>query len=145
MTNPLLPDDYFALIEPELGPPASSPARSCGSAGNHGDATTVVIKPDSASPPHKPGQYLRIGMEINGIRHWRAYSITSDPEHPDGLLSASPSSATARAKVSPIFNHRVRSGQRVFLGEIEGEFTAARPAAGEDAVRLGRQRHHARS
>ena len=60
-------------------------------------------------------------MEIDGKRHWRAYSITSDPEHPDGLLSVTVK-RNGEGKVSPIFNDRVRSGQRVFLGEIEGEF-----------------------
>ena len=31
LTNPLLPDDYFALLNPNC-PPANSPAPSCGSA-----------------------------------------------------------------------------------------------------------------
>ena len=28
---------------------------------------------------HRPGQYLRVGMAVDGVHHWRAYSITSDP------------------------------------------------------------------
>ena len=31
---------------------------------------------------------MRLGVEINGIRHWRAYTITSDPGHPKGFVSA---------------------------------------------------------
>ena len=35
----------------------------------------------------RPGAVLRIGAELDGIRHWRAYSLTSDPDHPEGLVS----------------------------------------------------------
>jgi ferredoxin-NADP reductase len=125
LTNPLLPDDYFALVKPgwstrELTGTVKQVRKE------KGGATTVVVKPNFELAPHEPGQYLRIGMEINGIRHWRAYSITSDPEHPDGVVSITVKH-TEGGKVSPVFNHNVRSGQEVFLGEIEGEFTLPDP------------------
>src|SRR5438270_5203896 len=86
MTTPLLPDDYFALIRPTW-----STREATGTVvrvkRHNGNAATVVVKPDFTWPGHKPGQYLRIGMEINGIRHWRAYTITSDPAHPEGVVS----------------------------------------------------------
>ena len=82
LTTPLLPDDYFALIKPTW-----STRELTGTVvrvrQEKGDATTVVVKPNFPWPKHQPGQYLRIGMEINGKRQWRAYSITSDPEHPN--------------------------------------------------------------
>ena len=125
MTNPLLPDDYFALIRPHW-----STREVSGSVvrvvKENGDASTIVIKPNFPLEPHQPGQYLRIGMEINGIRHWRAYSITSDPEHPHGLVSITVKH-TPGGRMSPVFNQFVRSGQRVFLGDIEGEFTLPDP------------------
>jgi hypothetical protein len=39
---------------------------------------------------HKPGQYVRLGVIIDGRYHWRAYSLTSDPEPEDGLISVTP-------------------------------------------------------
>ena len=57
------------------------------------DAVTVGIKPGWTWPGHKPGQYLRVGMPVNGIHHWRAYSITSDPGRPDGCISITPKRA----------------------------------------------------
>src|SRR5947199_10285323 len=72
LTTPLLPDDYFALIKPnwstrELTGEVIRVRRETA------DAATIVVKPNFSWPTHKPGQYLRIGMEINGMRHWRAY------------------------------------------------------------------------
>lgn len=125
MTTPLLPDDYFALIKPHW-----STREMTGTVvrvrRQHGDAATVVVKPDFAFPPHKPGQYLRIGMEIDGIRHWRAYTITSDPNHPEGVVSITVK-YTDGGRMSPVFTRQVQRGQRVFLGEVEGEFTLPDP------------------
>jgi stearoyl-CoA 9-desaturase NADPH oxidoreductase len=123
MTNPLLPDDYFALLKPTW-----STREATGTVvrvqRHHGNAATVVIKPDFTWPQHTPGQYMRLGMEINGVRHWRAYSITSDPAHPEGVVSVTVKH-TEGGKMSPVFVHQVQVGQRVFLGEVEGEFTLA--------------------
>jgi stearoyl-CoA 9-desaturase NADPH oxidoreductase len=125
LTNPLLPDDYFALIRPTW-----SAREATGTVvrvrREHGDATTVVVRPDFAWTPHAPGQYLRIGLEINGIRHWRAYTITSDPTHPEGVVSVTVKD-TEGGVMSPVFNRTVQPGTRVFLGEVEGEFTLPDP------------------
>lgn len=124
LTNPLLPDDYFALFRSTW-----STRELTGTVveirDEPGDAATIVIKPDFAWPAHRPGQYLRIGMEINGIRHWRAYSITSDPHHPQGYVSITVK-RTAGGTMSPAL-HRAGTGQRVYLGEVEGEFTLPSP------------------
>src|SRR5438874_4294871 len=86
MTTPLLPDDYLALMNP-----AWSARELTGTIvrvrPETEEASTVVVRPSFRWPGHRPGQYLRIGVELNGIRHWRAYSLTSDPDHPDGLVS----------------------------------------------------------
>ena len=81
-------------------------------------------------------------MEINGIRHWRAYTITSDPAHPEGVVSVTVK-YTEGGKMSPVFTRYVQPGHKVFLGEIEGEFVLPDPLPEQDAVPLGRQRHHA--
>ncbi len=125
MTSPLLPDDYFALVKPTW-----STREATGSVvrvtPHHGEAATVVVKPDYPWPGHTPGQYMRLGMEINGVRHWRAYTITSDPDHPEGVVSVTVKH-TEGGKMSPVFVRQVRVGQRVFLGEVEGEFVLPDP------------------
>jgi ferredoxin-NADP reductase len=125
LTTPLLPDDYFALIKPRWSTREVT-GRVVRVRREHGNAATIVVKPDFAFRAHKPGQYLRIGMEINGIRHWRAYSITSDPHHPEGVVSITVK-YTEGGRMSPVFVNQVQPGQQVFLGEIEGEFTLPDP------------------
>jgi ferredoxin-NADP reductase len=120
MTTPLLPDDYLALINPRW-----STRELTGVVirvrEETEDARTIVVKPNFDWPGHQAGQYLRIGMEVNGVRQWRAYSITSDPNHPEGVVSITVKHAKG-GKMSPLFCREVRAGQPVFLGDVEGEF-----------------------
>jgi ferredoxin-NADP reductase len=125
LTTPLLPDDYFALVKPRWSTRELT-GRVVRVRRERGNAATIVIKPNFRWEPHQAGQYLRIGMEINGIRHWRAYSITSDPAHPEGVVSITVKH-TEGGRMSPVFVQQVQPGQEVFLGEIEGEFTLPDP------------------
>ncbi|EJZ07523.1 ferredoxin reductase, partial [Mycolicibacterium vaccae] len=77
-------------------------------------------------PGHKPGQYVRLGLVIDGRYHWRAYSITSDPQPEDGLISVTPKKV-ASGVVSPYLVHEVKPGELVRLSEIEGVFTLPEP------------------
>ena len=60
----------------------------------------MTIRPGYDWVGHRPGQYLRIGFNIDGVRHWRAYSLTSDPDRPDGFISITPK-LVEEGKVSP--------------------------------------------
>ena len=55
------------------------------------------------------------------MRHWRAYSLTSDPERQDGLISITVKNVD-EGKVSPYLVRRGRPGTIVSLGGVEGEF-----------------------
>ncbi len=125
LTTPLLPDDYLALLNPRWSTRETT-GEIVRVKRETPDAATVVVKPHFAWPAHRPGQYLRIGMEVNGIRHWRAYTITSDPDHPDGLLSITVKH-TQGGRMSPIFTRHALPGQVVFLGEVEGDFGLPEP------------------
>jgi stearoyl-CoA 9-desaturase NADPH oxidoreductase len=120
LSTPLLVDDYLELINPlwstrelrgkieEVRPETE-------------DAATVLIKPGYRWPGHKPGQYCRIGVDIEGVRHWRAWSLTSDPYRPDGLISITVK-CVDEGKVSPYLVRRGRPGTIVSLGGVEGDF-----------------------
>src|SRR3954469_2328619 len=119
--TPLLPDDYLELINPlwstqELRGRIESIERETN------DAVTVVIRPGWEWPGHEPGQYLRIGVVVDGVHHWRAYSLTSDPGRPDGCISITPKFVES-GKVSPHLVHKVREGSIIRLGGVEGVFT----------------------
>ena len=80
-----------------------------------------MIEPSAPWPGHQPGQYLRIGAEIDGVRHWRAYSITSDPDHPRNLVSITVK-CVEEGKLSPFFSREIGQDSMVYLGEVEGTF-----------------------
>jgi stearoyl-CoA 9-desaturase NADPH oxidoreductase len=120
-TSPLLIDDYLELINPlwssrELRGRVEKVERQTE------DASTIVIKPGWEWMGHEPGQYLRIGFDIEGVRHWRAYSLTSDPGDPDGNISITVKH-TEGGKVSPYIVRKLRQGCIVTLGEVTGQFT----------------------
>jgi ferredoxin-NADP reductase len=124
-TSPLLPDDYLELINPlwstrELRGRVESVEREAG------NAVTVLIRPGWDWGGHTPGQYLRIGLDVDGKRHWRAYSITSDPRRPDGFLSVTPK-LVENGQVSPFINRKLKPGALVFLGGVEGVFVLPDP------------------
>jgi ferredoxin-NADP reductase len=123
--KPLLPDDYLELINP-LWTTQELRGRIERLEHETADTVTVVIKPGWAWPGHEPGQYLRVGMPVNGIHYWRAYSITSDPDRPDGCISITPKLVEA-GKVSPYLVRAARPGVIVRLGEVEGAFTLPEP------------------
>ena len=120
LSSPLLPDDYLELINP-LWSTRELRGRIEEIRHETGDAATVLIKPGYRWPGHRPGQYLRIGLDIEGVRHWRAYSLTSDPYRPDGLISITVKNVDA-GKVSPYLVRRGRPGTIVSLGGVEGDF-----------------------
>ncbi|MFZ0040211.1 MAG: ferredoxin reductase [Solirubrobacteraceae bacterium] len=120
LSSPLLVDDYLELINPLW---STRELRGRVESIDHEteDAATVLIKPGYRWGGHQPGQYLRIGIDIEGVRHWRAYSLTSDPEREDGLISITVKNVD-EGKVSPYLVRRGRPGTIVSLGGVEGEF-----------------------
>ena len=96
--TPLLPDDYLELINP-LWSTQELRGRIERIERETGDAVTVVIRPGYEWEGHEPGQYLRIGVVVDGILHWRAYSLTSDPDRADGCIASPRSwSRTGRSR-----------------------------------------------
>ncbi len=124
-TSPLLPDDYLELVNP-LWSTREMRGRIERIERESPDAVTVLIKPGWAWPGHRPGQYLRLGIEVDGIHHWRAYSLTSDPERADGCIAITPKLVEG-GKVSPFLFNRVKPGAIVRLGGVEGTFVLPEP------------------
>ncbi len=123
--TPLLPDDYLELINP-LWSTQELRGRIERIRRETDDAATIVIKPGWDWQGHEPGQYLRIGVVVDGVHHWRAYSLTSDPGRPDGCISITPK-LVPEGKVSPHFVRDAHPGSIVRLGGVEGTFTLPDP------------------
>jgi ferredoxin-NADP reductase len=119
-TSPLLPDDYLELFNP-LWSSRELRGRVERLEPETADATTVLIKPGWEWEGHQPGQYIRVGFDVAGVRHWRAYSLTSDPRREDGLISITVK-GVEEGKVSPYVTQKLRPGAILTLGEVAGEF-----------------------
>src|SRR3984893_17884623 len=76
-TTPLLPDDYLKLLNP-LWSARELRGEVVDVRTETEDSATVTIKPGwGFSADYQPGQYVGIGLRIDGRWHWRSYSLTS--------------------------------------------------------------------
>ncbi len=100
LTTPLHPDDYLVLVNP-LWTSRELRGRVEKVLKETDDAATLVIRPGWGwRYDHKPGQYVGIGIQVNGKFQWRSYSVSSTPKRsgrtiaitvramPEGLLSS---------------------------------------------------------
>ena len=99
-TTPLLPDDYLHLLNP-LWSARELRGRVISVRKETADSATVEIETGwGFSHDYRPGQYVGIGVQIEGRWHWRSYSLTSIgtahrkritvtvKANPDGFLSS---------------------------------------------------------
>ena len=120
VTTPLVPADYLDLVSP-LRAGADLRGRITEIRPETRDAVTVVIRPGRSWAGHVPGQYVRLGIDVDGVRQWRAYSLTSPADRADGCIAIT-------VKAIPdgvVSNHLVRSarvGTIVQLDQACGEF-----------------------
>lgn len=123
--RPLRPDDYLEMVNP-LWTTKELRGRVERIEAQGSEAASVLIRPGYEWPGHKPGQYVRLGLVIDGRYHWRAYSLTSEPHPSDGLVSVTPKKVD-NGVVSPYLVQKIQPGEVVRLGEIEGEFVLPDP------------------
>src|SRR3954451_918219 len=123
--TPLLPDDYLELINP-LWSTQELRGRIERIERETPDAVTIVIRPGYEWEGHEPGQYLRVGVIVDGVHHWRAYSLTSDPDDPEGFISVTPKLVESGV-VTTYLVGQATPGSIVRLGGVEGDFVLPDP------------------
>ena len=118
-TTPLLPADYLDIFSP-LRSGADLRGRIVAVEPETADAATIVIRPGADWAGHVPGQYVRVGIDVDGVRQWRAYSLTHGPRADKNI------SITVKAVPDgTVSNHLVRNtkvGTYVHLEQATGEF-----------------------
>jgi ferredoxin-NADP reductase len=127
VATPLVPADYLDLVSP-LRSGAELRGRIVAVQPETLNAATVVIKPGRGWRGHVPGQYVRIGVDVEGVRQWRAYSLTSPAGRPDGCITITVK-AMPDGVVSNHLVHEAQPGTIIQLDQARGEFTLqdARP------------------
>jgi ferredoxin-NADP reductase len=131
ITTPLLPDDYLHLANP-LWSARELRGRILEVRRETEDSATLVIKPGwGFSFDYQPGQYIGIGLLVDGRWRWRSYSLTSSP------AAAAPGSSrtvTITVKAMPegfLSTHLVAGvepGTIVRLAAPQGNFVLPDPA-----------------
>lgn len=124
LTTPLVPTDFLDMVAP-LSSSADLRARVLEVRPETDQATTVVLRPGRGWNGHTPGQYVRIGIDVDGVRLWRAYSVTSPPNNTDRTISITVK-AMADGKVSNHIRENLRPGALLHLDQAKGDFTLDR-------------------
>jgi len=117
--TPLDPSDVLDLFAP-LRSGAPLRGRIVAVEEETADAATIVIKPGKDWAGHTPGQYVRVGIDVSGVRQWRAYSLTHGPRA-DGHISITVK-AVPGGVVSNHLVHEARPGTLVHLEQAAGDF-----------------------
>lgn len=89
------------------------------------ESATILVKPGRDWAGHVPGQYVRIGVDVDGVRLWRTYSLTHGPRA-DRCISITVK-AIPGGVVSNHLVHAARVGSMVQLEQAEGEFVLPQP------------------
>jgi len=115
-TTPLAPEDFLALFDPihstrqlrgvvtRVDPETA-------------DSATIHFRPGRGWKAHEAGQWARIGVELDGVRHWRSYSLSAAAGEDPAIT------VTAVGAVSDALVHRTQPGDVLFLAPPQGDFT----------------------
>ncbi len=121
LTSPHGVDRYLEIMNP-MWAVHDVRARVIGIHPETDEVTTLTLRPTSTWHGFRAGQFVQVGVEVDGARRTRCFSISSsevgDPDtltitvraHDDGLVSA-------------YLAHRARLGLVLHLSQAEGTFT----------------------
>lgn len=125
ITTPLLPDDYLHLANP-LWSARELRGKIVEVRPETPDSATIVIKPGwGFSFNYLPGQYMGIGVLVEGRWTWRSYSLTSVPQTSGGARSRVVTITVKAMAEGFLSGHLVRGlapGTVVRLAPPQGEF-----------------------
>jgi ferredoxin-NADP reductase len=125
-TTPLLPDDYLKMLNP-LWSARELRGLIVDVHPETADSATVTIKPGwGFSGNYLPGQYVGIGLRIDGRWHWRSYSLTSIPQRDNKNITITVK-ATPEGFLSTHLVNGVEPGTVVRLAAPKGEFALPDP------------------
>ena len=122
-TQPLLPDDLLGTLNP-LWSTREPHARVVGLRRETADTTTLLLRTGPGRRAHRAGQFVGVGVRLDGVWHWRTYSVTSRPDDPVLAVTVT---AQPGGVVSGALAHRTPPGALLRLGPPGGEFVLPDP------------------
>lgn len=119
LATPVLPEAYLELINPLLG--AGLRGRVERVVRESEQAVSLEIRPNHHWLGGQAGQYVRLGVDVEGVRHWRCYSVSSGDTGRGETFTV-----TVRAieggQVSTWLNQHARPGTLLMLDQAAGDF-----------------------
>lgn len=116
LATPRSPRDFLALLDPVHSSRQLRGIVTHVSRPVPGTAT-ITFRTGPGWKSHEAGQWARIGVDVNGVRQWRSYSLSAaageDPEI----------TVTDIGKVSGALVRDTEPGDVLFLDRPEGDFT----------------------
>lgn len=115
LTYPLHVNDITSLVDSRFS--GRQPRGRVTSVVPHGpSAATVHFRTAPGWQEHQAGQWVRVGVEIDGVRHWRSYSLSSAPGQDPAIT------VTDIGRVSGELVRRIKPGDILYLDPPQGEF-----------------------
>jgi ferredoxin-NADP reductase len=84
------------------------------------------LRPNAAWSGFAAGQFVRVGVEIGGVRHTRTYSPASSEHRSDGALELT-ITVHPEGRVSRHLHSALRTGTVLYLGAAQGGFVLPEP------------------
>lgn len=120
LTSPRTIDDFLEQIHPMITVKLVR-ARVVRIIGETDVATTVVLRPNGAWQGFTTGQHIEFGVEVDGKRRVRVFTISSSEANRDGTISVSVK-AHPDGYVSQFLRNDLTVGTIVHLSQARGEF-----------------------
>jgi ferredoxin-NADP reductase len=118
-------DRYLELIRPDLTV-HDARARVVAVRRQTPRSVTVTLRPNAAWNGFRAGQFVRTGVEIDGVRRTRTYSPAGSQHRADGLLELTVT-VHPGGLVSRHLHTHIRPGATVYLSAGQGEFVLPDP------------------
>ena len=115
LITPLRPQDVFNLFDPVHSPRQLRGVVTSVSRPTP-DSATITFRPGKGWHPHEAGQWARIGVDVDGVRQWRTYSLSAS-EGADPEITV-----TDIGLVSGTLVRRTQPGDVLFLDTPDGDF-----------------------
>ncbi len=114
-------DRYLELIRPEITV-RDGRARVLAVRRQTDRSVTLRLRPNGVWAGFKAGQFMKVGVEIDGVRRTRTYSPASSEHGHDGTLELTITEHPG-GLVSPFLRSKITTGTTLHLGPAQGEFT----------------------
>ncbi len=159
VATPLVPADYLDMVDPLRAGARQLCGKVVAITPLTEDSVAIRLRPGRAWAGHVAGQYLRVGVDIDGVRQWRTYSLTSVADNADNADNvggarapgAGPRHGRSRVPgdlsiavkevpgglVSPHLVRSMRVGTLIYLGQATGEFVLPDPPPAKVAFITG--------